>query len=142
MNIYLYGLILFIARLLDVSIGSIRTILLVKGKSILAALFAFLEIIIWFYAVNGTYFRSIINNKYIKGYYNIIVVTSKNKLITKLKKSNFGISHISLNNKKILLFIIIKKKNLKNLKELINSYDKNAFIIINETKDVNNGYIN
>ena len=163
MNIYVYGLILFIARVLDVSIGSIRTILLVKGKSLFAALFSFLEIIIWFYAVNealinndniiillfyacgysfGTYFGSIINNKYIKGYYNIIVVTSKNKLIIKLKKSNFGISHISLNNKKILLFIIIKKKNLKNLKELINSYDKNAFIIINETKDVNNGYIN
>ena len=163
MNIYVFGIILFFARMLDVTIGSIRTIFLVKGKSILAALFSFLEIIIWFYAVNealinnnniiillfyacgysfGTYFGSIINNKYIKGYYNVIVVTSKNKLIAKLKESNYGISHISLNNKKILLFLIIKKKNLKYLKELINSYDKNAFIIINETKDVNNGYIN
>lgn len=163
MNIYLYGLILFIARLLDVSIGSIRTILLVKGKSILAALFAFLEIIIWFYAVNeallnndniiilifyalgyafGTYFGSIINDKYIKGYYNVLVVTSNNKLVSKIKNNNFGISNISLNNKKLLLFIIIKKKDLKTLKNLINSCDKNAFIIINETKDINNGYIN
>ena len=162
MNIYIYGLILFIARLLDVSIGSIRTILLVKGKSILAALFSFLEIIIWFYAVNkaliyndniivllfyalgysfGTYMGSIINDKYINGYFNIMVITSKKKMISILKKNNFGMSYTLLDNKKLLLLIIIKKKKLKTLKSIIDSIDKKAFITINETKEIKNGFI-
>lgn len=39
---------IFFARMLDVSIGSVRTIFLVKQRTVIASIFAFVEIIIWF----------------------------------------------------------------------------------------------
>ena len=39
---------IFLARMLDVSIGSVRTIFLVKQRTVIASIFAFVEIIIWF----------------------------------------------------------------------------------------------
>ena len=39
---------IFFARLLDVTLGTFRTIILVKGKTLIAAFLAFAEILIWF----------------------------------------------------------------------------------------------
>ena len=41
-----------------------------------------------------------------------------------------------------LLFIETNKKNLSSLNRLIKRYDKNAFIVVNESKMVINGYLN
>ena len=161
MNTLGYAIIIFFARMIDVSIGSIRTVLIVKEKSILASIFAFFEILIWFYAINqtiinnnnllylcfyaggymiGTFIGTIITKKHIKGYYNVIII-SRNKYLSKyLKSKDYGVSLTSLNNKKYLLFVVINKKLLSNLKACILEKDKNAFFIINETKEINNGY--
>ena len=39
---------IFCARLIDVSLGTVRTILSVKGKTIFATIIAFFEVLIWF----------------------------------------------------------------------------------------------
>ena len=39
---------IFLARIVDVSLGTIRTVLVVKGKSITPAVVAFFEVLIWF----------------------------------------------------------------------------------------------
>ena len=44
------------------------------------------------------------------------------------------------NAKKLMLFIEVDKKNLNDLKKIISSIDKNAFMVINETKFVENGF--
>ena len=41
---------IFLARILDVTIGTIRTMFIVKGNKIIASIFAFFELIIWYYA--------------------------------------------------------------------------------------------
>ena len=41
---------IFLARIVDVSLGTIRTVLVVKGKNITPAIVAFFEVLIWFYA--------------------------------------------------------------------------------------------
>ena len=39
-----------------------------------------------------------------------------------------------------MLFIEVDKKHLNNLKNIIKQIDNNAFMVINETKYVENGY--
>ena len=39
---------IFFARICDVSLGTVRMVVTVKGKSVLAAVLAFLEVFIWF----------------------------------------------------------------------------------------------
>ena len=39
-----------------------------------------------------------------------------------------------------MLFIEIDKTKFINLRKIIKKYDKNAFVVVNETKEVYNGY--
>ena len=46
-NIFLTGLVIFVARICDVSIGTIRTLVTVQGRSVIAFCLAIVEISIW-----------------------------------------------------------------------------------------------
>lgn len=47
-------LLIFCARICDVSIGTIRIIFVIRGRTVLAALLGFLEVSIWVMAIAGT----------------------------------------------------------------------------------------
>lgn len=155
----------FFARLIDVSIGSVRTILLVKGKNLLSMILAFIEILIWFaiakqtltsdetnlaiilsyaggYAV-GTYVGGLINKYFVRGNLMAFVVTRLDKqfIIEKLKSAGYGVSTINIEDDKLILMIEFKKKHLKKLKTTIQELDENAFLIVNESLHVENGYL-
>ncbi len=163
-------LYIFLARLIDVSIGTVRTILTVQGKRKMASILAFIEVMIWFYvAANaldnagdsvlipisyaggfalGTFIGSYITSKYVDGYLGLWIITKNNntKLINSLRKSGYGISIVDLkktkdNIKKDLILIATKKKSLKEITLLVKKYDSNAFITVNETKYVQNGLV-
>lgn len=51
-NILLTGLFVFFARMCDVSLGTIRTIMTVQGKTVIAFVLALFEITIWLLVVN------------------------------------------------------------------------------------------
>lgn len=166
MNTVILCLEVFFARMLDVSIGSVRTILLVKGKNLISTILAFIEILIWYYVARetltsnntplpvilsyasgyaiGTYVGGLINKYFVKGNLTAFVITSlDNKdMVDKLKKAQYGVSVISVEDGKLILLIEFKKKNLKKLRSTITRIDKSAFIIVNESMHVENGYIN
>lgn len=165
MNTILKCLEVFFARVLDVSIGSVRTIMLVKGKNIIACFLAFIEILVWFYVAQdiltnqdvslvivlcyaggyaiGTYIGGIINKLFVRGNLTAFIVTDiTNKRITDvLKEKNYGVTTISEIDGKITLLVEFKKKNLKKLKSTIQNVDKSAFIVVNESLHVENGYL-
>lgn len=156
---------IFFARILDVSIGTVRTYFIVKGKKTIAALLAFIEIFIWFYAArealnteinslfivisyaggyaSGTYLGTIINEIFISGYVSIQVITStiKNKEIEEIKKNGFGISIVKTIDNKNMLFIETSKKRVNTCLKLLQKLDHKSFIIINDSKIAYNGYI-
>ena len=163
MNNLLLYLEIFFARIIDVSIGSVRTIYLVKQKNFIACILAFIEIVIWFlvakealtgnsnifviisYAggyATGTYLGGLINKYLVHGNFTILIITEKAKEIyTELKENNFGVSEIVLDDQKSIILIEIKKRTLKKAKKIINKLDRKAFVIVNESLDVENGYI-
>lgn len=161
---------IFTARIIDVSLGTIRTVLFVKGKTIEPFLVAFFEVIIWFlvakealntegnlffiavsYAggyATGTYIGSILSSKFIKGIVGVQVVINKDSdnLIKKLRSLGYAVSVIELKNdyegkNKDMLYIQINNKKLKDLTKIIKDYDSSAFIVVNETKLVQNGLV-
>ena len=48
---------------------------------------------------------------------------------------------MKLEEEKLMLLVEFKKRNLKRLKNLITKIDRNAFLIVNESLHVENGYI-
>ena len=96
---------IFLARIVDVSLGTIRTVLVVKGKNITPAIVAFFEVLIWFvvarealntdlnsilipifYALGyatGTYIGTFITSKVVDGLIGVQVITisTNNKML-------------------------------------------------------------
>ncbi len=162
---------IFFARVLDVSFGTLRTVYTVKGKELIASVIAFIEVLIWFivarealsgplehpiliavsYAggyATGTLIGTTISNLFVDGLVMVQAIIEKNdqNLINKIRKQGYGISIVPLkkeadNIKKEMLLIETSKKNIKNLANLIKKEKPNAFIIISETKMVQNGLL-
>ena len=158
---------IFLVRILDVSLGTVRTIMTVKNKNIIASIIGFIEITVWFLVVKealntqnnsilivfsyalgfatGTYIGGIISNKYIKGYVTVQVITTNKELENILRNNNYGVTTINItgleNKNKKMLLIQINNKTIEELKTLINKNDPKAFIVINETKYIQNGFI-
>lgn len=167
MELFLLCLKIFFVRIIDVSLGTIRTIVTVKDRRLIASLIGFIEVFVWFVIVKealntdetslfvaisyalgfstGTYIGSYLSNKYIKGNFGVQVITSKEILIKKLRSVGYAVSVIDVKGhhediEKFMLFIEIDKHDFKHLKDFIKLYDKKAFIVVNETKYVQNGY--
>lgn len=161
---------IFLARIVDVSLGTIRTVLVVKGKSITPAVVAFFEVLIWFVvareALNtdldsilipifyslgyatGTFIGTFITSRLVDGLIGVQVITksTNSKMLKEMRDKGFGVSVVDLkkandNHKKDMLIIQLNKKKLKELTHVIRTNDPDAFVVINETKYVQNGLI-
>ena len=169
MEIFLLCLKIFFARILDVSLGTVRTIVTVKGKKFYAALIGFIEVFIWFLvardALNveidtifiplsyslgyatGTLIGGFISEKVISGNLTVqIVLSNQNtEIIDIIREKGYAVSVIDAkgqnDDKKYMLFMEINKNRLNSLKDLIKTLDEKAFIVVNETKMVQNGYL-
>ena len=162
MSLFFTCLKIFFARILDVSLNTIRTTFVLRGRTIIVAVIAFLEITIWFLvartALNrelnifivlsysggyttGTILGTIITNNYIKTNMEVLVISNIIKNTKKIKDASFGVSIIEKSNNKSILLIETNKKRLDELTNLIYKLDKDAFITIKETKTIINGYM-
>lgn len=158
---------IFFVRILDVSLGTVRTIFVVKGKTFIASMIGLVEVFIWFVIVRealntdstslwvalsyasgfatGTYIGGKLSDKFIKGNFGVQVITSSKDMASFLKAKGFGLSVIDViseedQTQKYMLFIEIDKSKFEYLKSLIKEIDEKSFIVVNETKKVYNGY--
>ena len=168
MNILQMCIIIFFARVIDVSLATFVTVLTVKGKRVLATIIGFIDVLIWFLVVKealntdiksiwiafsyaggyalGTIIGTTLSNKLIDGKISAQVIINSDSIneVEKIRKAGFAVSQIDCtgkdNAKKLMLFIELDKKHLDDLKDIINKIDKDAFMVINETKYVLNGF--
>ena len=169
MAVLLICLKIFLVRIIDVSLGTIRTIFIVKEKKLIASIIGFAEVLIWFLIVKeaitldessiyiaiayasgfaaGTYIGSFISQKLITGKVMVLVFTTiiDDTLIAEIRNNGFGLTVLfykGINGSKDgrMLNISVDKSKEKKLKDLIKKFDDDAFIVVNESKYVENGY--
>lgn len=167
MTLFYMCIKIFLARLLDVSLGTIRTIYTIKGKNVLASFIGFIEITVWFLVVKealndsnsswwivisyalgfslGTYLGGEISNLFSKTKLSVQVITSKidNNMVHEIRKKGYAVSVLNVEGNhgdKLMLFIEIDGNKLDRLQKLIRKLDQKAFVVVNETKYVQNGY--
>lgn len=159
---------IFFARIVDVSLATFVTVLTVKGKRGIATIIGFVDVIIWFLVVKealnteikslwiafsyaggyafGTFIGTTLANKLINGKISVQVVLDDEMkdMVEQIRDDGFAVSQVDCTGKegvkKLMLFIEVDKKHLDSLKSTINKIDKNAFMIVNETKYVVNGF--
>lgn len=157
----------FFIRIIDVSLGTVRTIIIVKDKKLFASIIGFFEMLIWFLvakeAINtnnnsiliaifyslgfatGTYVGAYVSDRYVKGNFWVQVITDKHDLIQNVRNEGYVVSELDIhgykNKERHMLFIQIDKRGYTKLQKVLKKYDDKAFIVVNETKYVQNGYL-
>ncbi len=160
MKIILFCFVIFFTRLIDTTLGTLRTITTVKNQKSIATIIAFIETIIWLvifkesidpnnfsivvvisYSLGfalGTYIGMIIIEKYSTIYVSVNIICKKNKkLVNELINNGYSVSVVKIMGKEL---IGTTSKRVTYIKEIVNAFEKNAFITINENKKVYNGY--
>lgn len=154
---YIFGAVLIMfMRITDVTIGTMRTILVVQGKKYFAALAGFSEVLIWIFAMRyivqhldnvinlfgyaigfgiGNILGITIEQKIGLGFIqiNVISLTKTQTIAEKLRLSKYGVTVLHGEGSKgvvDVLIVIIKRKDHRNIVKLIESIDPAAFITV------------
>ncbi len=162
--ILLPGLIFF-ARILDQSIGTMRLIFLSKGMKSIAPVLGFFEVIIWLLAIGqimqhldnwlcyiaygagfamGNFIGITLEEKLSIGtsIIRVILPGQSNELIDALKSHNFGLTILDADGAKgkvKILFSIIRRKEIPVFLNTLHLYHPTAFYTIEDVKEAREG---
>ncbi|MDD1686507.1 DUF2179 domain-containing protein [Methanoregula sp.] len=158
-------ILIFLARVCDMSLDTIRVIFMSKGIKYLPAIIGFFEVIIWLVAIGqvmnnltnavcyiaygagfatGTIVGMAIEEKLSLGLTSVRIITKEDpaELIQFLRSHNYGVTSIDGEGgtgKVTMVFTIIRRQDLQHVVGLIKDFNPNAFYSIEEVKSVAEG---
>lgn len=157
--------LIFLARVMDVSLGTIRIILVSKGQRFLAPLLGFFEVVIWLVAIGqvmqnltnvlcylaygagfaaGNYVGIVLEERLAMGHSVVRIVTAKETtpLVDKLVEAQYGVTCVEAKGATgnvMLIYTIIKRKDLPEVTRIISEFDKKAFYSIEDARTTKEG---
>ncbi len=158
-------LLIFLARICDVSIGTLRIIFVSKGKRNIAPILGFFEVLIWITAISkimenldnyinfvayaagfatGNFVGMIIEEKLAMGILMIRIFAYErgNELVQTLNARGFGATVVEAHGAREnidLIYSIVKRNELANVLDVISLINPKAFYTIEDVKAVNEG---
>jgi uncharacterized protein YebE (UPF0316 family) len=159
-------ILIFLLRIIDVSLGTIRTILIVRGKRGLAPLIGFIEVTIWIVAVSqvitsidnvwkvlaysggfaaGTLVGMWLEERLALGDVAVYVVSREagEEIAQKVRKADYGATELPAfghSGPVSMVSVVTARKRLDELLRLVNSTDPLAFVTIDDKRQVMRGY--
>lgn len=162
---FLLPFLIFLSRIVDVTIGTIRIVMVSKGEKTWAPVMGFFEVLIWLIAISkifqnldnwicyiayaggfatGNYIGLIIEEKMALGIAKIQIITIKSarELIKNLKDAGYGITHHEAhgaNENVSIIYSIINRNEIQKVQEIVKQTNPNAFYSIEDVKSVSHG---
>jgi len=166
MNLIVQALFIFFARIADVSMGTLRMILLVKGQRKIAAVLGFFEVMIYLIVLgkvvgnidkpfliivyclgyaSGNYVGSKLEEKLSIGrlLVQIIVKEIKCGIVDALRDAGFGVTIFEgegMDGNSYMLNVITERKKVRALKDIISKLDCGAFLTTMDVRSSLGGY--
>ncbi|WP_374118960.1 DUF2179 domain-containing protein [Clostridium sp. OS1-26] len=165
MLIYMF---IFFAKIIEVSLMTIRTVLITRGEKLYGSLIGFIEVSIWLYVIGkvlvnidkdpikmvvyalgftcGNYIGCILEEKLALGIVTINLISSEEdgkKLAELLRDQQVGVTVVEaegLKEDKKMLIAHVKRKRKNEILRIIENSDIKAVISIVDTKTVYGGY--
>ena len=158
-------LLICCARIVDVSIGTVRIMLIARGRKMLAPLLGFFEVLIWLLAMRqilnnldnaatyigfaagfamGNYVGMLLEEKLAMGSQVIRIITKKDgsDLVKYFKSHGYGVTVLEgqgTTGKVNVIFTIVKRCDLKKVVKLIHHCNPKAFYSVEDIRSVNEG---
>jgi uncharacterized protein YebE (UPF0316 family) len=154
--------LIFLARILDVTFGTLRIIFISRGLAVLAALVGFFEVLIWILAIGqvmqnlqnwityiayalgfsaGNYVGVLIERRIAIGNLIVRIITRRQavELVNFLWQSGYGVTSVDAMGETgpvKVIFSIVKRKKLPEVLAIIKRFNPNAFYTIEDVRFV------
>lgn len=162
-NYILVPLLIFFVRILDVSLGTIRTIFISRGLRYVSAVIGFFEILIWLFAISqimhnltspihyiayalgfsmGNFVGVTIERALSVGNRVVRIITRKDakELVRVLREKGYGVTSIDAEGSEgapvKLIFSIVRSNHVPHLIKVIKRFSDNAFFTVEDVKFV------
>ena len=158
-------LLIFLARIIDQTLGTLRLIFISKGYKQIAPIMGFFEVIIWVLAIGqimknldnvlcyiaygggfafGNYIGMYIEEKMSLGNVVMRIIPTKNSddLINFLKSRDYHVTVVDTENKEEkghMIFSVIKRQDIHDVIKKVNEFNPNAFYSIEDVKVMHEG---
>ncbi|HZK23820.1 MAG TPA: DUF2179 domain-containing protein [Oscillospiraceae bacterium] len=166
MNILLNAFFIFFARVSDVTLSTVRILMIMRGRSISAAIIGFAEVSIYVLALSrvigslespilvvayalgfsaGTLTGGLLEERLAIGYATaqIISLEQSRQITEQLREDGFGVTIIEGSGRAgthEILHVLLKRKDIPDLLNLIKQADQQAFVSIMDTRKILGGY--
>ncbi len=166
-TILVTAFLIFCLRLVDVSLGTVRLLMIGRGQRKIAPLLGFVEVTIWVIAISqvitnldnifnilaysggfaaGTLVGMWIEDKLPLGHVGISIVstTQGQEIARKLRQADYGVTELIGSGQSgvvNLITTIVTRKDVKDVFQLVNQTDPRSFIAVDDMKVVKRGYM-
>ncbi len=153
-------LLIFTARVIDVTIGTVRIILISRGNKVAAPLMGFVEVLIWLAAISqvmknlqnvvsylaygagfatGSYVGIILEKKMAIGLQAVRIITNNtlHSLPMILRHEGFAVTTVDATGAKgpvNIIYTVVNRKNVKHVLDLAKIFEPGAFITIEDIR--------
>ena len=158
-------LLIALARIVDVTLGTIRIIYISRGMKMLAPIFGFFEILIWLMAI-GQIMQNLSNPVYYLAYafgfsggnlvgifieerlavgrviLRIITQRDATQLVSHLRSAGYGVTTVDAEGAQgpvKLIFTVIDREKIKAVVDSVQTYNPRAFYSIEDVRSVREG---
>lgn len=163
-------IIIFFAKIIEVTMSTLRMVYINKGEKLIGAILGFFEVLIWLIIVSsvlnnitedpikvivycfsfalGNYMGVTLESKLAVGLSTLNVVVNNlegENLANILREHGFGVTIVEGKGKndsrKDLLFIQLKRKRITEAVKIIQTSNTSAFITVNDIKSMKGGFV-
>lgn len=159
-EVFIIAVLVFAARTLDVSVGTLRIIMISKGNGVPAAILGFFESLIWIFAITqlisnltnplyyiafasgfafGTYVGVIVEQKIALGTLLVRIISDKDctELINSLRAKGYGVTNLEaqgMNGFVNVFYTVIRRSASDDVIRTIKDFNPNIFFTVEEVK--------
>lgn len=158
-------ILIFFARICDVTIGTLRIIFVSKGQKNIAPFLGFFEVFIWIIAISqimkgannfycyfgyaagfatGNYVGMLVEERLAVGNLLVRIITAKdgNTLVKLLSAKGHGATSFSAEGSMgdvNIVYSVVNRKNMGEIQQILNDYDPKLFYTLEDVRKVNAG---
>ena len=167
MEMYVGALLIFVARVVNVSMATVRTLLSMRGQKRLATVISFFESLIFILAISqvlqnannvwnvlgysggfavGTWVGLKVEERLALGYAAVQVIsqTAGEEVATALRRAGHGVTQLvgeGLRGKVQVITTVANRGDIPSIMDLVSQVDETAFITVDDASRVYRGYL-